>query len=62
MTELYLLSLNMNYMIIDEAMGMTTVFNCSGVEKKQFLEYVDSNPATYRDWSRTWEQVRILKH
>ena len=35
---------------------MTTVFNCAGVDKKEFEKYTESNPATYDDWSRTWQQ------
>lgn len=40
----------------EHAMGVTSVFNASGVDKKAFLEYIDRKPATYQDWSRTWEQ------
>jgi len=40
----------------EEMMGVTTVFNCSGVDKEKFLEYTEKNPATYKDWSRTWDQ------
>jgi len=40
----------------DEAMGVTSVFNASGVDKSKFLEYTEKKPATYQDWSRTWEQ------
>merc|ERR1712088_294380 len=39
-----------------EMMGMTTVFNASGVDKEDFVKYTEANPATYRDWSRTWDQ------
>merc|ERR1712107_780501 len=39
-----------------EMMGMTTVFNASGVDKENFVKYTEENPATYRDWSRTWDQ------
>lgn len=39
-----------------ERMSVTTVFNASGVDKKDFLEYTERNPATYADWSRTWDQ------
>ena len=39
-----------------ESMGMTQVFNCSGVNKAEFLEYTEANPATYKDWSRVWNQ------
>ena len=31
-----------------ERMGVTAVFNCSGVEKEKFLEYTEKNPATYK--------------
>eukprot|EP00746_Dinoflagellata_sp_MGD_P166616 gnl/MRDRNA2_/MRDRNA2_96641_c0_seq1.p1 gnl/MRDRNA2_/MRDRNA2_96641_c0~~gnl/MRDRNA2_/MRDRNA2_96641_c0_seq1.p1 ORF type:complete len:510 (+),score=97.64 gnl/MRDRNA2_/MRDRNA2_96641_c0_seq1:110-1639(+) len=40
----------------EESLGVTTVFNAAGVDKKRFLEYTEKNPATYKDWSRTWEQ------
>ena len=40
-----------------EALGMTTVLNTSGVDKNQFLKYVEKKPATYADWSRVWCQV-----
>jgi len=40
----------------DEMMGVTTVLNASGVNKSKFLEYTEENPATYKDWSRTWDQ------
>ena len=39
-----------------ESLGMTTVFNCSGVDKKEFIKYTENQPATYNDWSRTWQQ------
>ena len=39
-----------------ESLGMTTVFNCSGVDKKDFVKYTEKQPATYEDWSRTWQQ------
>jgi ribulose 1,5-bisphosphate synthetase/thiazole synthase len=40
----------------DKMLGMTTVFNASGVDKGRFLEYTEAKPATYADWSRTWQQ------
>lgn len=40
----------------DKMLGVTTVFNVSGVEKDEFLRYTEENPATYADWSRTWTQ------
>lgn len=40
----------------DKMLGMTTVFNASGVNKDRFLDYTEAQPATYADWSRTWQQ------
>jgi ribulose 1,5-bisphosphate synthetase/thiazole synthase len=40
----------------DKMLGMTTVFSCSGVDKNRFLQYTEEHPATYADWSRTWDQ------
>ena len=40
----------------DKMLGVTTVFNASGVDKKKFLQYTEDQPATYADWSRTWDQ------
>lgn len=40
----------------DKMLGMTTVFNASGVDKTRFLQYTEEQPATYADWSRTWDQ------
>jgi hypothetical protein len=40
----------------EEALGATSVFNCAGVDKQRFLEYTETNPRTYRDWSRSWQQ------
>jgi len=40
----------------DEMMGVTTVFNCAGVNKEKFLQYTQENPATYADWGQTWDQ------
>ena len=31
-----------------EMMGMTTVFNASGVDKENFVKYTEEDPATYR--------------
>ena len=40
----------------DKMLSVTTVFNAAGVDKARFLEYTEKNPATYADWSRTWDQ------
>jgi hypothetical protein len=39
-----------------EMMGVTTVFNCAGVNKEKFLQYTRENTATYADWGLTWKQ------
>ena len=41
---------------VKERQNVTTVFNCSGVDKEKFLKYTEENPATYADWSRVWNQ------
>lgn len=41
---------------LEEAMGITAVFNVSGVDKKKFENHIEKNSATYLDWSRTWNQ------
>jgi len=39
-----------------EMMGVTTVFSAAGVDKQKFLDHTNKKPATYADWSRTWDQ------
>ena len=34
-----------------EQMGVTVSFSCSGVNRKRFMEYVESKPGTYRQWA-----------
>ena len=41
---------------MSKRMGATSVFNVAGVDKEQFLAYTEANPATYKDWSREWNQ------
>lgn len=42
---------------IEKSLGVTSVFNASGVDKDKFLKYVGDNPSTYQDWNTgTWEQ------
>ena len=40
----------------EHAYGVSSVFNVIGVDKDRFLAYTDDEKATYKDWSRTWEQ------
>ncbi len=40
----------------EEMMGVTTIFNCAGVNKEKFLYYTQENPTTYADWGQTWDQ------
>jgi len=41
---------------LSERQSMTMVFNCCGIDKKRFLEYVNADPATYNDWGQEWAQ------
>jgi hypothetical protein len=36
---------------VEDRMGVSVGFACSGVDKKRFLDYVQSDPATYNDWA-----------
>jgi len=45
----------------EQALGVTTVFNAAGVNTEKFLEYTKKNTATYRDWSRVWDQATTGK-
>lgn len=40
----------------DKSLGMTTVFGCSAVDTKKFVQYADDKQPTYKDWDRTWKQ------
>ena len=39
----------------EEMMGVTVIFNCSGVDRERFLDYVKEHPSTYGDWGENWE-------
>ena len=34
-----------------DRMAVTTVFNCSGIDKEKFLDYTKNNTKTYSDWN-----------
>ncbi|MFC1578067.1 FAD-dependent oxidoreductase [Thermodesulfobacteriota bacterium] len=36
---------------LSDRMGVTVSFACSGVNKKRFMEYVDANPGSYKQWA-----------
>lgn len=36
---------------VNKRMGVSVGFSCSGVNRERFLEYVEKNPAAYRDWA-----------
>ena len=38
----------------EESLGVTSVFNCSDIDKKKFLTWVEKNPSTYSDWGESW--------
>lgn len=42
-------------------MGITAVFNVSGVDKDKFQKHIKGNSATYLDWSRTWNQGELRR-
>ena len=37
-----------------DIMAVTTVFNCSGVDKQTFLNYIENNKKTFSDWGGSW--------
>lgn len=39
----------------EEMLAVTVMFSCTGVQKQRFLEYVKSNPTTYKDWGMNWK-------
>jgi len=39
---------------LDEMLGVTVMFSCSGVDKQRFLDYVRAQAPTYKDWGRNW--------
>ncbi len=39
---------------VDEMMGVSVMFSCSGVNKARFLDYVKQNPTTFGDWGQDW--------
>jgi hypothetical protein len=36
-------------------MAVTVMFSCKGIDRKRFLDYVKTNPATYKDWGKSWK-------
>ncbi|MFO7750724.1 MAG: FAD-dependent oxidoreductase, partial [Desulfobacteraceae bacterium] len=36
---------------VESRMGVSVGFACSGVNRERFLDYVQANPATYKDWA-----------
>ncbi len=36
--------------------AVTLAFNCCGVDKQRFMDYVKSDSATYADWGEDWAQ------
>jgi hypothetical protein len=39
---------------VEERMGVTVLFSCAGVNREEFLAYVNANPATFGDWGKNW--------
>ena len=42
---------------VKDRLGVTTVFNCSGVDKEKFMNYVNNDPKKYKDWESGWGGV-----
>ncbi len=40
---------------VEEMMGVTVMFTCSGVDRQRFLEHVAETRPTYGDWGACWE-------
>ena len=40
---------------VDEMMGVTVMFSCSGVDKQRFMDHVAATGPTYGDWGVCWE-------
>jgi ribulose 1,5-bisphosphate synthetase/thiazole synthase len=40
---------------VEEMMGVTVMFSCSGVDRLRFLEHVEATRPTYGDWGVCWE-------
>jgi hypothetical protein len=40
---------------IDEMLGVTVMFSCSGIHKERFLDYVRTHPTKYADWTNNWD-------
>ncbi|MCG8565395.1 MAG: FAD-dependent oxidoreductase, partial [Desulfobacterales bacterium] len=36
--------------------AVTLVFNCCGVDRQKFMDYIKEDPATYNDWGEDWAQ------
>ncbi len=39
-----------------ERQAVTLVFNCCGIDRRRFMDYIKSDPATYGDWGEDWAQ------
>ena len=40
---------------LEEMMGVTVIFSCSGINKTRFQDYIRDNPSTYSDWKDNWQ-------
>jgi ribulose 1,5-bisphosphate synthetase/thiazole synthase len=39
----------------EKMLPVTVMFSVSGADKKRFLEYVEKNPRTYKNWGLNWD-------
>jgi len=40
---------------VEEMLGVTVMFSCSGIHKARFMEYIRQHPTTYADWGNKWD-------
>ena len=39
----------------EKMLPVTVMFSVAGVDRRRFLDYVEKNPTTYRDWGHEWD-------
>jgi FAD dependent oxidoreductase len=39
----------------EEMLPVTVMFSVTGVDRRAFLDYVEANPVTYKDWGLNWD-------
>jgi len=39
----------------EKMLPVTVMFSVAGVDRRRFLDYVEANPTTYKDWGHEWD-------